>query len=64
MRHASNIRLNNSYSREAYDELLSKIRHTIPGVTVSTDIISGFCGKRMTRTHTHARTHERTHAHT
>ncbi len=30
----------------AYDSLLQRIRTIIPGVSVSTDIIAGFCGER------------------
>ena len=33
------------YSREAYLELLQRVRDIIPGVSVSTDIITGFCGE-------------------
>lgn len=33
------------YSREAYLELAHRIRATIPGVTLSSDFISGFCGE-------------------
>ena len=33
------------YTRESYMELFNKIKNTIPGVTVSTDIIVGFPGE-------------------
>ncbi len=33
------------YSREAYLELVDKVRAVIPGVLLSTDMIAGFCGE-------------------
>ncbi|XP_023445722.2 mitochondrial tRNA methylthiotransferase CDK5RAP1 [Dasypus novemcinctus] len=33
------------YSREAYVELIHHIRETIPGVSLSSDFIAGFCGE-------------------
>mmetsp|Transcript_6403 Transcript_6403/g.21998 ORF Transcript_6403/g.21998 Transcript_6403/m.21998 type:complete len:623 (+) Transcript_6403:119-1987(+) len=33
------------YTREAYLELVRHIRHTIPGASLSSDFISGFCGE-------------------
>jgi tRNA A37 methylthiotransferase MiaB len=33
------------YTREAYLELAQKIRDRIPGVSISSDFISGFCGE-------------------
>jgi len=33
------------YSREAYLELVARAREVIPGVTISTDMITGFCGE-------------------
>jgi MiaB/RimO family radical SAM methylthiotransferase len=38
-------RMRRGYSREAYLELATKIRKTIPGVSISSDFISGFCGE-------------------
>lgn len=36
-------RMNRGYTREGYLERVSSIRKIIPGCTISTDIISGFC---------------------
>jgi tRNA-2-methylthio-N6-dimethylallyladenosine synthase len=33
------------YTREAYLSLLEDARRIIPGVAISTDMISGFCGE-------------------
>jgi MiaB/RimO family radical SAM methylthiotransferase len=38
-------RMRRRYGAEAYRDLVHKIRETIPGVTLSTDIICGFCGE-------------------
>jgi MiaB/RimO family radical SAM methylthiotransferase len=38
-------RMRRGYSREAYLELVHRAREKIPGVTISTDMISGFCGE-------------------
>ena len=38
-------RMRRGYSREAYLDLADKARAIIPGVTISTDMISGFCGE-------------------
>ena len=35
--------MNRKYTREEYQELISAIRQIIPGCTISTDIIAGFC---------------------
>lgn len=35
------------YTSAAYRSLVSQIRHTIPGVSISTDMISGFCGETL-----------------
>jgi len=34
-----------NHTREAYLDLVDEIRSTIPGVTLSTDLIAGFCGE-------------------
>ncbi len=38
-------RMRRGYSREAYLHLVDKARAIIPGVTISTDMIAGFCGE-------------------
>eukprot|EP01026_Neomeris_dumetosa_P067142 TRINITY_DN6537_c0_g1_i2.p1 TRINITY_DN6537_c0_g1~~TRINITY_DN6537_c0_g1_i2.p1 ORF type:complete len:500 (+),score=64.52 TRINITY_DN6537_c0_g1_i2:58-1557(+) len=38
-------RMRRGYSREAYDQLIERVRKTIPNVALSTDIIVGFCGE-------------------
>ncbi|MBP3191188.1 tRNA (N6-isopentenyl adenosine(37)-C2)-methylthiotransferase MiaB [Natronogracilivirga saccharolytica] len=38
-------RMKRPYTREAYLELIDKMRSMIPGVSLSTDIIAGFCGE-------------------
>ncbi len=38
-------RMRRGYSREVYLELLDRVRAIIPGVSVSTDMITGFCGE-------------------
>ncbi len=38
-------RMNRKYTAESYMERVQSIRDRIPGCTVSTDIISGFCGE-------------------
>ena len=38
-------RMRRGYSREAYLALVERARKKIPGVTISTDMISGFCGE-------------------
>ncbi len=38
-------RMRRPYTREEYLELIEKMRSTIPGVSLSTDIITGFCGE-------------------
>ncbi|HYW34587.1 MAG TPA: tRNA (N6-isopentenyl adenosine(37)-C2)-methylthiotransferase MiaB, partial [Balneolaceae bacterium] len=38
-------RMRRPYTREQYLELVQQMREIIPGVTLSTDIITGFCGE-------------------
>lgn len=38
-------RMRRPYTREQYLELVKKMRDIIPGLTLSTDIITGFCGE-------------------
>lgn len=38
-------RMRRPYTREQYLELIRKMRDIIPGLTLSTDIIAGFCGE-------------------
>lgn len=38
-------RMRRPYTREQYLELIEKMRDIIPGVSLSTDIIAGFCGE-------------------
>lgn len=38
-------RMRRGYTREAYLELVTAIRAKIPGIAISTDMISGFCGE-------------------
>ena len=38
-------RMRRGYSQESFMELVHRIRAKIPGVTLSTDVISGFCGE-------------------
>jgi tRNA A37 methylthiotransferase MiaB len=38
-------RMRRGYSREAYLALVKEVRELIPNVSISTDIISGFCGE-------------------
>lgn len=38
-------RMRRGYSREAFLDLVARTRELIPGVSLSTDIISGFCGE-------------------
>ncbi len=33
------------YTREAYIELVDRVREIIPGILLSTDMIAGFCGE-------------------
>ena len=33
------------YTREAYLELIERTKEIIPGVAISSDFISGFCGE-------------------
>ncbi len=38
-------RMKRKYTREHYLERIAAIRHHLPGASISTDIISGFCGE-------------------
>ncbi len=38
-------RMRRGYSREAYLDLFNRAKEIIPGVTISTDMITGFCGE-------------------
>ena len=38
-------RMNRPYTVEKYKEIIKKIRKTIPGIAISTDLIVGFCGE-------------------
>ena len=38
-------RMNRRYTREHYMDLISAIRKYLPGASISTDIIAGFCGE-------------------
>ncbi len=38
-------RMRRPYTREQYFELINRMREIIPGLTLSTDIITGFCGE-------------------
>lgn len=38
-------RMRRGYTREAYVELVEKIKETLPGIALSSDFISGFCGE-------------------
>jgi tRNA A37 methylthiotransferase MiaB len=38
-------RMRRGYSREAYLDLIHHVRHLIPGVSLSSDFICGFCGE-------------------
>jgi tRNA-2-methylthio-N6-dimethylallyladenosine synthase len=38
-------RMNRGYTREQYMKLAEAIRNTVPGCTLTTDIIAGFCGE-------------------
>jgi tRNA A37 methylthiotransferase MiaB len=38
-------RMRRGYSRDAYLDLATKVRSTIPGVAISSDFIAGFCGE-------------------
>ncbi len=43
--------MNRWYSRDDYLELVEKIKKKIPDVTISTDIIVGFCGETVGQFH-------------
>lgn len=38
-------RMRRNYTREMYIELVDHIKATIPGITLSSDFICGFCGE-------------------
>lgn len=37
------LRMRRNHTREAYLELINHMRHKIPGVALSTDLMCGFC---------------------
>jgi tRNA A37 methylthiotransferase MiaB len=41
-------RMRRGYSREAYLELIDRVRRTLPRVAISSDFIAGFCGETDT----------------
>ena len=38
-------KMRRGYSREVYDDLISRAREKVPGITISSDFISGFCSE-------------------
>lgn len=38
-------RMGRGYTREAYLALVERVRAAVPGVSISSDFISGFCGE-------------------
>ena len=44
-------RMRRQYTVERFEELVAEARETVPGITLATDVIVGFCGE----TCTHAR---------
>ena len=42
---AIEFKISNSYTREAYLELVQKIRDILPNVSLTSDFISGYCGE-------------------
>lgn len=38
-------KMRRGYSREVYDQLISRVRSKIPDITISSDFISGFCSE-------------------
>lgn len=38
-------RMRRNYTREMYMQLIDHIKQTIPGITISSDFISGFCSE-------------------
>ena len=38
-------KMNRKYTRESYLERINRIREILPGCSVTTDVIAGFCGE-------------------
>ncbi len=42
-------RMGRQYSREAYLDLVGRLRAAVPGISLTTDVITGFCGETETQ---------------